>query len=302
MTAIGLDIGGTKIEMQVFGPDWALIARDRAPTPRDYPALLDAVAALVAAAERVGGHAPVGISAAGLVDRRSGLAMTSNLPATGRPFPADLAARIGRPVTFINDCRAMALSEAHLGAGRGAATVLGLVLGTGVGSGFVQNGVAAEGATGISGEIGHIALPAPLIQRHGLPILRCGCSRTGCFETLVSGPGLARIADHLTGRSLTAPQIVALRGSDPGMAQVWSVWCGLVAELLVSAILTLDPEVIVLGGGLSGVDGICDDLTAAMAQAHLAGLALPRLCVAEGGDATGARGAALAATQLDIPE
>jgi predicted NBD/HSP70 family sugar kinase len=118
-----------------------------------------------------------------------------------------------------------------------------------------------------------------------------------CHETLVSGPGLARIAFHLTGRDLTAPQIVAARGADAELARVWAVWCELMAELLVAITVTLDPDVIVLGGGLSGVAGICEDLTQAMGSAHIPGLALPRLAVAEGGDATGARGAALAALQ-----
>lgn len=297
MTVTGLDIGGTKIEMQVFGTDWSLIARHRAPTPRDYEGLLDAIAGLVTLADQIAGPGPVGISAAGLIDAQTGLALTANLPATGRPFPSDIALRIGRPVTFINDCRAMALSEAHLGAARGASSMLGLVLGTGVGAGFVRDGVAEIGATGIAGEVGHIALPAHLMQRHGLPVLRCGCGRMGCYETLVSGPGLARIAAHLTGRDLTAPQIAAARGTDAELAHVWAIWCDLMAELLVAIAVTLDPEVIVLGGGLSGVAGICEDLTFAMARAHIPGLKLPRLAVSEGGDATGARGAALAALQ-----
>ncbi len=296
MTAIGIDIGGTKIEMQVFADDWTRIHRSRCATPKDYTALLDAIAGLVAEADTLAGPAPLGISAAGTIDRRTGLAVTSNLPAQGKPFPADLVARLGRPVAFINDCRAMALSEARLGAGRGFARVLGLVLGTGVGSGFIRNGVAEEGASGIVAELGHIALPAPLMQQHGLPLLRCGCGRMGCFETLASGPGLARLAQHLTGRALTAPEVVALRGKDPAADQVWRIWCDLIAELLVNATLTLDPDIIVLGGGLSAVEGLPADLSAALANAHIPNLALPLVSVAEGGDATGARGAALAAT------
>ena len=302
MTAIGIDIGGTKIEIQAFAPDWSLIARNRVPTPQTYPALIDAIAALVAVADMSIGAAPLGISMAGQIDRRSGLALTSNLPASGKPLYADLATRITRPVTFINDCRAMALSEANLGFGRGAARVLGLVLGTGVGSGFISDGIEDDGASGIVAELGHVALPAPLMQRHRLPILRCGCGRTGCFETLVSGPGIGRIARHITGRDLTPPDIASLRATDPAAMQVCQIWCDLVGELLVAAILTLDPDVIVLGGGLSSIDGICADLTTAMAQTHFPGFALPRLGLAEGGDATGARGAALAAQRAGQPD
>lgn len=297
MTAIGIDIGGTKIEMQVFDRDWTRLAQARVATPTEYPALIEAVGDLVEQADRVAGAHPLGISVAGLIDRRTGLALTSNLPATGRPLHADLTERIGRPVAFVNDCRAMALSEAHLGFGHGGARVLGLVLGTGVGSGFVREGLADEGASGVVAELGHVALPARLVQGRGLPILRCGCGREGCYETLVSGPGLGRLARHLTGRDMTAPEVVSLRRSDPAVAAVWAVWCDLVAELLLTAILTLDPDVIVLGGGLSTVDGVADDLRDALARTHIAGLPLPRLGIAEGGDATGARGAALAAVQ-----
>jgi predicted NBD/HSP70 family sugar kinase len=155
MGAIGIDIGGTKIELQVFDRAWGRIARDRRPTPADYAGLLEAVAELVGSAQAAHGPLPVGISAAGLVDRRSGLAITANLPATGRPFPADLAARLGQRVAFINDCQAMALSEARLGAGRGHRRVAGLILGTGVGMGVLgasalQNGVSVLSGIGIA--------------------------------------------------------------------------------------------------------------------------------------------------------
>jgi len=295
MTAIGLDIGGTKIELQAFDDDFALILRARIATPADYDGLIDAIAGLVRDAEAQCGAVPVGLSAAGLINRATGLALTANLAATGKPFPADVAARVGHGVTFVNDCRAMALSEAHLGRGRGAARVLGLVLGTGVGAGFVRDGQIDEGAHGLAGELGHIALPAALVAAHGLPVLRCKCGRTGCYETLLSGPGLARLAHHVTGRTATAPDVVRLRATDAAMAAVWRIWAKMLAELLIAAIYTLDPEVVVLGGGLSQAPGLCDDLARALAAAQMPGMALPRIALAEGGDATGARGAALAA-------
>ncbi|MCF8516674.1 MAG: ROK family protein [Rhodobacteraceae bacterium] len=295
MTAIGIDIGGTKIELQVFADDWTRTAQARVATPDTYPALIEAIGMLVDQAARSTGAVPLGISVAGLIDRQTGLALTSNLPANGKPLYADLTTRIGRPVALVNDCRAMALSEAHLGLGRGAARVLGLVLGTGIGSGFVREGIADQGASGIVAELGHVALPANVVQQHGLPILRCGCGRTGCYETLISGPGLGKLTRHLTGRPLTAPEVAAQRRDDPDVAAVWQVWCDLTAELLTTAILTLDPDVIVLGGGLSSIDGVSEDLRAAVAKIHLPGLSLPRIGIAQGGDASGARGAALAA-------
>ena len=288
---IGLDIGGTKIEMQVFAPDWQRLRTVRVATPGDYPALLDVLAGLAEAAP----PGPVGISAAGALDRATGRLTAANLAADGQRFPADLAARLGRPVRFVNDARALALSEAHLGAGQGARRVLALVLGTGVGGAFVQDGAVQGGAAGLLGEVGHMALAAGPVLRHGLPVLPCGCGRTGCAETLLSGPGLARLAQVLTGQALDARAIAAARQDDPGAARVWSVWCELVAETLLAAVLALDPDVIVLGGGLSRIEGIAADVGAALAAAQLRGFAAPAIRLAEGGDASGARGAALAA-------
>ena len=299
MGAIGIDIGGTKIELQVFDRAWGRIARDRRPTPADYAGLLEAVAELVGSAQAAHGPLPVGISAAGLVDRRSGLAITANLPATGRPFPADLAARLGQRVAFINDCQAMALSEARLGAGRGHRRVAGLILGTGVGMGVVTDGALEVGGCGVLGEVGHIALPAAVMQRHGLMARRCGCGRIGCYETLLSGLGLVRLAHDLTGQTLGAPEIAQGRACEPALAHVWSVWCDIAAELLVSIVVGYDPDCIVLGGGLSGVDGLCADLTQALLRADFPCLVPPVMIASEGGDATGARGAALAATQAE---
>lgn len=297
MTALGIDIGGTKIELQVYGADWTRLSQTRRPTPQDYPGLIAAIGDLVAGADSAHGQIPVGISAAGLIDRHSGLAHTANLCATGRPFPADIAARIGRPVTFINDCQAMALSEARLGAGRGQQRVAGLVLGTGVGLGLVRNGVLDAGACGLLGEVGHISLPASTAARYGLPIVRCGCGRSGCIETLVSGPGLTRLARQLIGRDLSSIDIAQTRHTLADAAHVWRVWCDLAAELLVAIIVGTDPDIIVLGGGLSSIHGLVDDLAAALRRTDFPCLVVPHLGVAEGGDATGARGAALAASQ-----
>lgn len=301
MKSIGIDIGGTKIELQAFDDTFALITSERISTPPDYAGLIDAIVDLAQRAEGRIGPVPLGFSVAGVIDRKTGLALTANLAASGKPFQGDLARRIGRHVTFVNDCRAMALSEAHLGCGKGAARVLGLVLGTGVGGGFVWNGKLDEGAQGLAGEIGHIAFPARLALAHGLPVLRCKCGRDGCFETLLSGPGLRNLAHHLVAKSHTAPDIARLRHSDSDLAYVWQVWCALLAELLMTTVYTLDPDVIVLGGGLSRIEGLCGDLKHALGAVQMPTMGLPEILLAEGGDATGARGAALAAKQ-GLPE
>jgi predicted NBD/HSP70 family sugar kinase len=292
MKAAGIDLGGTKIEAQVFDSAWAQVARQRWETPKDYAALVAAMAAAVGWCGAQGAG-PVGVAAAGLVNPGTGLALTANLPATGRPFPADVAAAAGRPVAWINDCRALALSEAVLGAARGADPAVGLILGTGVAGGVVTGGRLMPSPAAVGGEFGHFPLAAGPMAAHGLPVLACGCGRRGCVETYVSAPGLARIAAFVTGREVAPEAVVAGRGADPGLARAWGTWLDLTAEFLVTLCLTIDPQVIVLGGGLSRAPGLVADLSDRLAGAMLAGFPIPAIRLAEGGDASGARGAAL---------
>jgi N-acetylglucosamine kinase len=289
----GIDLGGTKIEAQVFAPNWTLHSRQRWPTPKDYPALVHAMAEAI---RWCGAHAPglpIGISAAGLINPQTGLALTSNLPATGKPFPNDIATAAGRRIAWINDCRALTLSEAMLGAARGADPAVGLILGTGVAGGVVTGGHLLPSPAQTGGEFGHFPLAAAPIVAHNLPILTCGCGRQGCAETYLSAPGLARIAAHLTGQTHTPEAIVADRATIPAFAKAWEIWLDLATEFLVTLCLTIDPEVIVLGGGLSRAPDLADDLTRRLAQAALGGFPIPAIRLAEGGDASGARGAAL---------
>lgn len=299
MIAGGIDLGGTKIEAQVFADDWSLSQRHRIETPKDYSGLVDAVAAQIRWIERQAGAIPIGIAAAGLVNPATGLALTANLPATGQPFPADIAAATGRRVTYVNDCRALTLSEAVFGAARGASPAIGLIIGTGIGGGVAVSGRLVEGPATLGGEFGHFALAAAPVLEHGLPVIRCGCGRVGCTETLISGPGLSRIVLHKTGQQMTPPEVVAARKTDTNIAECWAIWCDLVAEMLLTLCLTIDPACIVLGGGLSQAEGVIPDLSAALRRAQLAGFAIPALRLAEGGDASGARGAAYAAVQAE---
>jgi N-acetylglucosamine kinase len=153
------------------------------------------------------------------------------------------------------------------------------------------------GHANIGGEFGHAPLPADLILKHDLPVVACGCGRNGCVETLVSGPGLTRIADRITGRPMTPIEIVDARQTDEAVAQVWAIWCALVAETMMLLVTTVDPELIVLGGGLSNIPDVTTDLTLALRSAQISGFAVPRIERAQGGDASGARGAAIAAWQ-----
>ena len=296
MNAIGIDLGGTKMEAQVFDDAWSVAVRRRLDTPKDYAGLVTELADLIRWADaQTSGTVPVGIGAAGLVNPKTGLALTANLVATGQLFPADIACTIGRPVTYMNDCRALALSEAIFGQGKGRRTVMALILGTGVGGGIAVDGAILQGPTHTGGEFGHTSAPAHLVAKHDLPIWRCGCGRMGCIETYIAGPGLVRLAKHILGTDLTTVEIAARRNIDTG--PVWQVWCDFSADLLHSLTLTADPDLIVLGGGLTHIDRLVEDLSAAARRAQIGDFAVPEIVLAQGGETSGARGAAYAAWQ-----
>ena len=298
MIASGIDLGGTKIETQIFDASWACVERCRIDTPPNYAGLVQALADQITWADRQAGKPlPSGIGAAGLLNTVTGNAYTANLPAMGRPLRSDVEAALGRKITYINDCRALALSEAVFGAGRGKSPVAGLILGTGIGGGLALDGRLAPGFAAVGGEFGHFTASAQLVSIHALPLVQCGCGRMGCTETLVSGPGLSRIAQRFTGQALSPEELVQALAVDGLARQAWAVWCDLLADLLITLVFTMDPEVIVIGGGLSKIPNLLGDLTASLRRAQLPGFAIPELLIAQGGDASGARGAAYAAIQ-----
>jgi predicted NBD/HSP70 family sugar kinase len=164
MIAAGIDAGGTKIEVQLFDDDWQVIGSNRIPTPKDYNQLVVAVVEQVYWADRQAGKAiPVGLGFPGLIDRNTGLALTANLPATGKLLPRDINKICGRDITFLNDCRALALSKAVFGFGQGHKTVLSFILGTGIGRGITVHGTLWLGPNDIAGEFGHLPLPAQMV-------------------------------------------------------------------------------------------------------------------------------------------
>ena len=296
MIVAGLDIGGTKIETRVFGDDWAEIARTRCDTPTNYAGLIAAVTEQVRLAEaKTGLLSAVGVGAAGLLNPQTGLTLTANLPASDRPFPQDITTSVGRPVTFINDAQAFALSEAAFGKAKEYQKVIALIIGTGVGGAMTLDGRLVPGPTRTGGEFGQIPAPAHLVQKYDLPLMTSPSGRVGCIETLISGAGLEMIHTHFTGQTAKAPDIAAQATGET--AQAWTVWCALVAELIQTLTLVADPDVIILGGGLSRASGVVDDLSAAAASAQIKGFGTVPILLAEGGDASGARGAAYAAWQ-----
>ena len=298
MIAAGIDLGGTKIETQIFDAQWQLVDKRRVATPDDYDTLVQEIAAQIAWVDaRVGGQVPLGLCMPGLLDPHTDLAVTANLCAMGRPLSVDVNRAAGRGIPVINDCRALGLSEAIFGVGRGHSKVLSIILGTGIGGGLVVDGTVYTGPTTLAGEVGHMSAAAALICAHNLPVITCGCGHKGCVETYIAAAGLSALAQHFTGTAYTPQQIAALRLSDPDVAKVWEVWCAITAEMLRDLSLAIDPDIIVLGGGLSNINGVAQDLSQALTAIQLGGFGAAPIRCAAGGDASGARGAAYFATQ-----
>ncbi len=291
---IGIDLGGTKIEGVVLAPDGAETGRRRVPTPRgDYRATIDAIAALVRELEAAAG-APcqVGVGMPGAVSPATGLVKNANSTwLIGRPLDRDLADRLARPVRVANDANCFALSEATDGAGAGAEVVFGVILGTGTGGGVVVGGRVVTGANAIAGEWGHNPLPWPEgDERPGPP---CYCGRRGCIETFLSGPGLARDHQAVTGEPLDGPQIVARAAAGDGAASATlDRYVDRLARALASVINVLDPDVIVLGGGLSRIDSLYARVPARWGRWVFSDRVDTRLVPPRFGDASGVRGAA----------
>jgi len=291
---IGIDLGGTKIEGIVLGPDGVELARERVATPAgDYPATLNAIARLVAGLEgRAGRACQVGIGMPGSFSRASGLVKNANsVCLNGRPLQQDLEALLGRSLRFANDADCFALSEATDGAAVGAGVVFGVIVGTGTGGGIVAEGKLLRGPNGIAGEWGHNPLPWP--ESGELPGPDCYCGRQGCIENWLSGPGLARDHQHCSGETLTAREISRLAESGDATAQATlERYADRMARALASVINVLDPDVIVLGGGISNIPTLYSAVPARWDRYVFSDRVDTRLVPALHGDAGGVRGAA----------
>ena len=289
---IGIDLGGTKIELAVIEPDGTMRLRRRVATPSgDYDATVAAVAALVSDTEReIGARAPVGIATPGALSRVDGRVKNANSTClNGRDLKGDLERRLGRPVRIANDANCFALSEAVDGAAREADVVFGVILGTGVGGGLVVRRHVVEGANAIAGEWGHNALPTPEPGDHPLPL--CYCGRRGCVETFLSGPGLAADHAHVAGERLSAEEI-ATRAGDPACAATLARYERRLARALAAVINIVDPDAIVLGGGLSNVARLYDNVPRLWAAHVFSDQVRTRLLAPAHGDSSGVRGAA----------
>jgi len=290
---IGVDIGGTKIEVIVLGKEGAELWRRRVSSPRHYPGTIAAVVDLVRAAETsLAASGTVGVGLPGTISTKTGLVKNANSTwLIGHPLDRDLADALARPVRLMNDANCFTLSEAVDGAGAGARMVFGVILGTGVGGGIVVDGRIHVGRQAIAGEWGHNPLPRP--RGTEVPGPDCYCGRSGCIETFVSGPGME--ADHLrsTGQSCSSPEIVARAQSGCERALVTlDRYAERLGRALAVVVNILDPDVIVLGGGMSNLPDLPERARRAMVP-HLF-TDQPDVLVRRNvhGDSSGVRGAA----------
>jgi len=279
---IGVDIGGTKIEALALDAAGREVFRKRIPTPRgDYEATVAAVVSLVAEA----GAGTVGVGIPGALSRATGRVKNANSTwLIGRSLKEDLERALKREIRLENDANCFALSEAVDGAGQGARVVFGAILGTGVGGGIVVDGRVLTGPNAIAGEWGHNPLPLP--SEADLPLPPCYCGRLGCIETYLSGPGLARDHQQITGARLTPEEIVALGGESLRRYEER------LARALATVINLLDPDVIVLGGGMSNVERLYGELPRLWGPHVFSERVTTRLARHAHGDSSGVRGAA----------
>lgn len=290
MIRIGVDFGGTKIEAAALDAQGRFQARVRGPSPRDYQAGLEAVRDLVAEAERQAGvrGASVGVGGPGSPSPATGLMRNANsTELNGHPFPSDLARALERPVRYANDANCLALSEATDGAGAGFGVVFAAILGTGCGAGVTVDRRILEGRNAFAGEWGHMPLPWPTGAEHPGPM--CWCGRHGCMELWVSGTGFSNDhEDRLPGERI----IAQARAGEPGAAATLERYVDRLARGLAVVCDVLDPDVIVLGGGMSNVGELYDQLPGAIATHVFSDLFETPVRRAMHGDSSGVRGAA----------
>ncbi|MNU62698.1 Fructokinase [compost metagenome] len=290
---IGVDFGGTKIEAAAIADNGAFAARIREPNPGSYDAALALVADLIARVEAEAGVArSIGVATPGSPSPRTGLIRNANSTyLNGRRLGEDLEEALGRPVRLANDANCLALSEAVDGAGAGVANLFGVILGTGCGGGLVVDGKLIEGAHGVAAEIGHISLPWPSADEAPGPA--CWCGLNGCLETWVSGTGFQRDHETRTGRAWKAQAVVeAARTGDAGAMEALDRYIDHLGRMLAMVVNLADPEVFVLGGGMSNVGELYDRLPAIVARHAFSDHWQGRIAPAHWGDSSGVRGAA----------
>ncbi|MDC7676288.1 ROK family protein [Asticcacaulis machinosus] len=290
---IGLDFGGTKIEAAALDEAGNYLLRIRKPNPGNYDDALEAVCDLVAYVERETGQTgTVGIGTPGSISPTTGLMRNSNsLYLNGRPFREDLTTAMGREVRLANDANCFALSEAVDGAGAGATVCFGVILGTGCGGGVVIDGKLVEGANGIAGEWGHNPLPWP--EASETPGPKCYCGKRNCLEQWISGTGLQRDYQAQTGTVLSAEEIINRARLGEAVANdAFNRLINRIGRAIATVCNMIDPDAIVIGGGLSNVPEIFERIPTIISENVFADSWSAKIVQAKWGDASGVRGAA----------
>lgn len=301
----GIDLGGTKIEIMALGDRGEELLRQRVPTPQNtYEETVDAIRDLVQDAERkLGVHGSVGVAIPGIISRKTGLVKNANSTRLiGHPLDKDLNRALRREVRVENDANCFTLSEATDGAAAGRANVFGIIVGTGVGGGVCVGGRILSGAHGIAGEWGHNPLPARQPQEiDDAP--NCYCGKRGCIEAWCSGPALARLFKSHTGRPLPVPEIVAAahRG-DAAAVEELEMYYDRLARSIATLVDILDPDVIVMGGGLSNIDDLYTELPPRVERYAFTPEGPTRIVKNRHGDSSGVRGAAWLWREEEVPQ
>ena len=299
---IGVDIGGTKIAGAALNAAGDELAQIIEPTPSDYASFLNTIVGIVEKLDQrtvekgsKETKGSLGIGVPGAVDQKKGsVPFASNTPCLiGMPLQKDLEKRLGRPVVLANDADCAALSESVDGAGRGFRSVFGLIMGTGVGGGFIYDGKIIKGANGLIGEFGQ--LPLPFREASDGPLVDCACGQKGCIDKTISGGGLERLYKMMTEKSLSSSEISKkAREKDLSACRVLDQFYRTVAKAMVTIIHSFDPEIIVVSGGLSGLPGLCDVVASHLGEFTVCKNLSTKFVTAKHGAMTGLRGAAFA--------
>jgi N-acetylglucosamine kinase len=296
----GLDIGGTKIEIGLFNESLEVTDSWRVPTPTDnYDDFLNAIVALIHEADdRCNSLGTIGIGMPGIMDKND-CVKSANIPcATGKPLVIDLEKKLGRKVAVANDCRLFALSESCGGAGDKQKIVYGAIIGTGAGGGLCIDGKLFESSNNVAGEYGHLSASGYLLQKYHLPARSCGCGLIGCSEAYIAGPGLGWLYNYFgSGTDSTAQFVEDLRSKKPIALTTFTCYMDFLGSAFSTLVLSYDPDMIVVGGGLSKIDEIIEALPNAINQHLFTGIISPIISRAKFGDSSGVRGAAILGKQ-----
>ena len=290
---IGIDLGGTKIDAIVLSRDGEVLFEKRMPTPKSYDAILAQIAVLVREArQHAAGDATIGIGAPGSASPGTGLWRNANILAcNGRPMQSDIERLIGHPLRMENDANCFALSEAFDGAGAGQAVVACFTIGTALGGGLVIDGALRHGPNNEAAEFGHTPMPWP--NESEWPLIPCFCGKHGCVEQYVSGTGLARDYAKVTSQELKGPDIVALARQDDGQAKAaLDRLADRLARLTAAIVNVIDPDIFVIGGGLSGLPELVEELGPRASRYTFSSVASVKVARAKHGEKSGVRGAA----------